>query len=143
MRWLTLSLLSLFLSVAHAADTITIKNVWVRPPVPGNNMTAAYLTIESSQPLTLAKVSSPAAAAVEMHSMNMKGDVMEMRQVEGIDVKPGAPAILERGGLHLMLIDLKKPLKIGDSINLTLTFKPAKGPTLTKRIKAPVKASGN
>lgn len=141
MRWLSLSLLSMVLSVAHAADTVTIKNAWVRAPAPGRPMTAAYLTIESSQPLTLFKVTSPVAGTVEMHTMNMKGDVMEMRQVEGIDVKPGAPANLAPGGLHLMLFDLKKPLKAGDTVALTLSFKDGKRPAVSKGIKVPVKTS--
>lgn len=143
MRWLALPLLSLLLSFAHAADTITVKNAWARASAPGRTITAAYLTIESSRPLTLYKVTSPAAGAVEMHTMNMKGDVMEMHQVEGIAVKPGAPAKLEPGGLHLMLIDLKKPLKAGDTVDLALSFKDGTRPAVSKGIKVPVKTSAD
>lgn len=143
MRWLALPLLSLLLSIAHAADTITVKDAWVRATTPGRTITGAYLTIESTQPLTLYKVTTPVAGTVEMHTMNMKGDVMEMRQVEGIDVKPGSPARLEPGSLHLMLIDLKKPLKAGDTIDLALSFKDGKRPTVSKGIKVPVKTNAN
>lgn len=141
MRWLTLLFLFPFFSVAHAADNITVTQAWVRAPAPGSTITAAYLTIESSQALTLFKVTSPAASAVEMHTMNMKGDVMEMRQIEGIDLKPGQAAKLDRGGMHLMLIDLKKPLKTGDQVSLILHFKKAGKPAISKGIQAPVKTA--
>lgn len=139
MRWLALPLLALYFSVAQAANGITINHAWVRVPAPGSTLTAAYLSIESPQPLTLYKVTSPAAAAVEMHSMSMKGDVMEMRQVDTIAVKPGQVTRLERGGLHLMLIDLKMPLKTGDQVDLVLHFKQAGKPAVSKGIKVPVK----
>jgi periplasmic copper chaperone A len=143
MRWLALSFLVFFCSVANAADELSIKQAWVRVPAPGSTLTAAYLTIESSQALTLYKVTSPAAAAVEMHTMTMKGDVMEMRQVDAIEVKPGQATRLERGGLHLMLFDLKKPLKAGDQVDLVLHFKQAGKPTISKGIKVPVKVTQN
>lgn len=141
MRWLTLPLLVLYLSVANAADSITITRAWVRAPAPGSTLTAAYLNIEAPQALTLFKITSPAAEAVEMHSMSMKGDVMEMRQIESIDVKPGQTTKLEPGGLHLMLINLKKPLKPGDQVPLVLNFKQGGKPRIAKGIKVPVKVT--
>jgi copper(I)-binding protein len=48
-----------------------------------------------------------------------------MRPVEAIEVTPGAPIVLQPGGLHVMLIGLKAPLKEGERFPLTLTFERA------------------
>jgi len=45
-----------------------------------------------------------------------------MRQFDSIDLKAGETATLKPGGLHIMLIDLKQPLKEGESFPLTLTL---------------------
>jgi copper(I)-binding protein len=59
-----------------------------------------------------------------------------MRQIEAIDVPAGGSVSLQPGGLHVILINLKQPLKQGEAFPLTLTF--AKGGTLT--IEVPVKS---
>ena len=61
--------------VSHAADMATVTDAWVRLPPPGAQIAAAYLTLESKQALSLVSVTSPAAQAVEMHSMLMKNGV--------------------------------------------------------------------
>ncbi len=133
---------ALFLSGwAQAADTIVIKDAWVRAPAPGAQVTGAYMTLEVSEAVTLIGASSGAAKAVEVHSMNMKNGVMEMREIKTLDLKPGKATKLEPGGLHLMLIDLKQPLKAGDSVNLILNFSDGKRPTAAKGLKVPVKVA--
>jgi copper(I)-binding protein len=52
----------------------------------------------------------------------MEGDVMKMRAVPKIDLPAGKEVKLEPGGLHVMLIDLKQPLKVGEKVPLTLVF---------------------
>ena len=111
---------------SHAADMATVTDAWVRLPPPGAQIAAAYLTLESKQALSLVSVTSPAAQAVEMHSMSMKNGVMEMRQLSVLEIAAGKPTKLEPGGLHLMLFDLKKPLKAGDQVKLALRFKQSK-----------------
>ena len=54
--------------------------------------------------------------------MVMDGGLMKMRAVKGIDLKPGATVELRPGGYHVMLEDLKQPLKEGDHVPLVLTF---------------------
>ena len=127
MRSLNLFFLTcLCMPASHAADMATVTDAWVRLPPPGAQIAAAYLTLESKQALSLVSVTSPAAQAVEMHSMSMKNGVMEMRQLSVLEIKANIPAKLEPGGLHLMLIDLKKPLKAGDQVKLALRFKQSK-----------------
>ncbi len=55
--------------------------------------------------------------------MSMDGNVMKMREVNGIEIKPSARVALEPGqGYHIMLVGLKQPLKAGEKFPLTLTF---------------------
>jgi copper(I)-binding protein len=85
---------------------------------------AAYMTITAQGGAgdRLIAAASPAANRAELHTHIMEGNVMRMRQVQGIDVKPGETAALKPGGFHVMLLGLKQPLVEGQSFPLTLTF---------------------
>ena len=54
--------------------------------------------------------------------MTMEGHMMRMRPAAGIDVPAGATVPCSSGGYHVMLVDLARPLAVGDRIPLTLTF---------------------
>jgi copper(I)-binding protein len=79
------------------------------------------------------------AGVVEVHEMKMDGDVMKMRALEsGLALPAGKAVELKPGGYHVMLMDLKLPLKKDTTIPLTLTFKDAKGVQSTQELKVPV-----
>jgi hypothetical protein len=99
------------------------------------------MTLEASEPLSLLKVTSTEAQAVEIHSMTMKNGVMEMREMKALELKPGQPVKLQPGGLHLMLVDLKKPLKAGDTVQLVLNFGDGKHPIAAKAVTVPVRTT--
>ncbi|HEY5307255.1 MAG TPA: copper chaperone PCu(A)C, partial [Casimicrobiaceae bacterium] len=84
----------------------------------------AFMTIrnQGTEADRLVSASSPVAGLVEIHEMAMDGGMMKMRAVKGIDIKPGATVELQPGGYHVMLEDLKQPLKEGDRIPVRLTF---------------------
>lgn len=86
----------------------------------------------------LIKADSPVAASVELHTHVKDGDAMRMRPVENIPVPANGQTALEPGGYHVMLIDLRQPLKEGTSIPLTLTFEKAGTVTL----QVPVQKAG-
>jgi copper(I)-binding protein len=68
----------------------------------------------------------PGASRVEVHEMSMDGDVMRMKQIQGgLEIKPGATVELRPGAGHLMFMDLKEPLKEGQTIKGTLVFEKA------------------
>lgn len=141
MRNLALLFLSLMvMPISHAADIAQVSDAWVRLPPPGAQIAAAYLTLESKQTLSLSHVTSPAAEAVEIHTMSMHGGMMEMRQLPALALEAGKPVKLEPGGLHLMLINLKKPLKAGDKVQLVLNFKQGKRAIGAVSVQATVKA---
>ena len=117
--------------VAFAADyqvqDLSIDHPWARATPPGAMTGGAFVTIENKGKVAdkLVDASSPAAKIVEIHEMWMDGGMMKMRAVSGIDVKPGARTELRPGGYHIMLMDLRAPLKVGDRIPLTLVFEKA------------------
>jgi copper(I)-binding protein len=101
-----------------------VANAWVRATSAPQQPAGGYLTITSARGGKLVAVSSP-AGMTEMHEMAMDGTVMRMRQVNAIDLPAGKPVELKPGGLHLMLMGLKAPLKKGDQVPLTLRFEKA------------------
>lgn len=122
---------------ALAQSTVTVSGVWVRETVPGRNVTAAYATVENpgTADLQIVGASAEVAGRVEMHEMMRSGDMMKMSPVKAISVPAKGKVELKPGGLHIMLFDLKRPLKEGETVELTLTTD--KGATV--KAQAPVK----
>ena len=75
--------------------------------------------------MALTAVASPAAARTELHSTSVEEGVMRMRPVARIELPSGKAVKLAPGGLHIMLIGVKQPLKPGDKVPLTLTVQRA------------------
>jgi len=142
---LTLALSSLLnLAGCSAADTsVKISDAWVRASAPGQEVGAAYLNLQSGIDTVLTKVESPVAGSVEIHSMTMDNGVMKMRMLENLPLTAGKLIKLEPGGFHLMLFDLKKPLKAEEKISFVLYFKDSSGKTNNIKIEMPVKTTAN
>lgn len=109
----------LFMGAAAHAQT-RVEEPWVRATVAQQTATGAFMRIRSAEGARLVEVRSPAAKSVEIHSMSMQGDVMRMRQIDGLVLPAGGAVDLAPGGYHLMLVGLVRPLKEGDSVPLTL-----------------------
>jgi copper(I)-binding protein len=110
------------------AGDLVISQAWSRATPGGAKIAGGYLTIENkgSTPDRLVGGAGEVAAKVELHEMAMNNGVMTMRPLDkGLTIEPGKPVKLAPGGLHLMLIDLKNPLKQGDKVPLTLEFEKA------------------
>jgi hypothetical protein len=118
----------------------TASGAWVRATVAPQQPAGGYMTLTSARGGKLVEVRSPSGMA-EMHEMAMDGNVMRMRQVGAITLPAGKPVELKPGGLHLMLMGLKAPLKAGDSVSFTLVVEGADGKRETLELKAPVKAA--
>jgi hypothetical protein len=102
---------------------VEVRDAWTRPAAQGGNG-AIYFIIEnhSSETQDLIGVESDIAEAVEIHESKMSGDVMEMHQLESVSLDPGAEVTFEPGGLHIMLVGLKRDLKVGDEVQVILNF---------------------
>lgn len=125
---------------AAAQAPIVASGAWVREPVPGRSVTAAYLVVENpgSDEIQIVSAASTVAGSVELHEMVRSGDVMKMQPVKRIAVPAGGKVELKPGGLHIMLFDLKQPLKEGDTVAFTLTTNRG----WTVKVPAIVKKSG-
>jgi len=111
-----------------AAGNLRIAEPWARAMLPGQPTGGAYMTIrnQGSEPDRLVAATSPAAGKVEVHTMEMKDEVMVMRPVEdGLEIPAGKSVSLEPGGLHLMFLDVKTPFAEGAEVPVTLEFEMA------------------
>jgi copper(I)-binding protein len=110
------------------AGDLVISQAWSRATPGGAKVASGYLTIENkgTAPDRLVGGSADAAGKVGVHEMATANGVMTMRQLDGgLALPPGATVKLAPNGYHLMLTDLKHPLKQGDSVPMTLTFEKA------------------
>lgn len=124
---------------AALAQTVEVKNAWVRATVQGQKATGAFMSLSAPSGARLKSVSSPVAGVAEVHEMRMEGDVMKMRAMEnGLELPAGKTVELKPGGYHLMLMDLKMPLQKDSSVPLTLVFVDAKGVESKTELKLPV-----
>jgi copper(I)-binding protein len=124
----------------HAAN-VGVDQAWARATVPGQPVGAVYLVIESDADARLIGAASPLASRVEVHEMKMDGSVMRMQEVKAIDLPKGKSVTLEPGGLHLMLMNLKKPIAPGEVIPVVLTVESG-GKLQTIEVRAQARAVG-
>lgn len=136
--YLTTAALTLSFGVALAAD-VEVKAPWVRGTVTGQQATGAFMEITSKAGATLVSAASPVAGVTEIHEMKMDGGIMKMRAVARLDLPAGKPVTLGPGGYHVMLMDLKQPLKKGDSVPLTFKVEGKDKGIETVEIKAEVR----
>ncbi len=110
----------------HPPSAPTVQAGWARPTVAGQAAGGGFISLKGAAAADrLVSVTSPVANTVELHTMEMDGNVMRMRQVPGIDVPAGETVALKPGGNHLMFMGLKQPLKAGEKFPVTLRFEKA------------------
>jgi copper(I)-binding protein len=112
---------------AKAGDLV-ISQAWSRATPNGAKIGAGYFTIENKGATAdkLVGVSGDVSPRIEVHEMSMNNGVMKMRPVDGgLTIDPGKTVKLAPSGYHLMIMDLKSPLKQGDKLPLTLQFEKA------------------
>jgi hypothetical protein len=111
----------------------------VRGTVAQQKASGAFMTITSPVAGRLVSASSPVAGVTEIHEMTMDGQVMRMRAVDGLDLPAGRAVQLKPGGYHVMLMELKQPLKAGETVPITLVIERAGGAKESVRVDAPVR----
>ena len=125
-----------------AAQTVEVKDGWVRTAVPGQMGTGAFMKITAKDGARLVSASSPVAGITEVHEMTMDGGVMKMRALpDGLELPAGKTVDLKPGGYHVMMMDLKTSLPKDTTVALTLVFKDAKGVQSKLELKLPVAAT--
>lgn len=124
---------------AQGQAQVQVQDPWVRASVPHQSVTGAFMQLSSPQGARLVEVRSPVAGKVEMHETTMDGGVARMRHVMRIDIPAGGGVALEPGGYHLMLMALKRQVKEGETVALTLVVEGKDGKRSTVEVKAPVR----
>jgi copper(I)-binding protein len=111
-----------FAAAAAAAAPPTVEDAWARATPPAAKTGAVYLTLTADGADRLLGADSPAAREVQIHTHVNEAGMSRMVQLPELALPAGAGVRLEPGGLHLMLIDLARPLVAGESIELRLTL---------------------
>ncbi|PKN54249.1 MAG: hypothetical protein CVU56_27520 [Deltaproteobacteria bacterium HGW-Deltaproteobacteria-14] len=109
---------------ADPAPNLSVAAPHVRLLPPSAKNTGAFMVITNRGPrdVKLVKADNPVSRATELHTHVDEDGVKKMRQVPFITVPAGGDAVLAPGGLHVMLIDLLRPLREGEVIAITLSF---------------------
>ena len=127
MKQLSLLAASLMFSagvLAGAADNVPVQDPYVRLAPPNAPATGAFMVIKNNgdKDVKVLKADNPVSKVTELHTHLNEGGVMKMRPVPSIDIKAKGEAVLKPGGLHVMMIDIKAPMKEGDVVPITLSF---------------------
>jgi len=114
-------------AIAQGTGPLRIEQPFARATAPTARAGGAFMTIVNSGATAdrLLRAESSVAQRVELHTVIKEGDVMRMREVPAIDVPANGKATLAPGGFHVMLMELKAPLKAGDTAAITLVFEKA------------------
>ncbi len=123
---------------AYQVGAIKIDHPYARSTASGQPTGGGYMTlVNAGVGDRLVSASADVATSVELHEMKMEGDVMKMRQVDGIELGGGKTVELKPGGYHVMFVGLKAPLKEGASFPMKLKFEKAGEVTVEVKIEAP------
>lgn len=139
---LALALLALATPVfaAGLADQVSVADAYVRMAPPGTKTTGAFMTLKNAgdKEARLVSAASSVAKVTELHNHINDGGVMRMRQVKEIVVPAKGEVALKPGSYHVMLIDMKAPLKEGDHVVINLGFADGSGKEVHATVKKPM-----
>jgi hypothetical protein len=126
-----LSLLLLSGGMVHSQtarqNSIVIEHPWSRATPAGAKNGAVYATVINSgnSDDSLIGAATPVGGQVQFHSVVEENGVSRMRELPAVEVRPGAKVTFGPGGMHIMVVGLKEPLKEGQSFPMTMTFEKA------------------
>lgn len=111
-------------------ESLSVNNVFIKASLPGQKVSSAYFTLKNSQDkdIEIKDIHTNVANITEFHTMEMQNSKMVMRKMENVTVPANGALTLSPGADHVMLIQLKQPLKADDKVSFTLNL--ADGQTL-------------
>lgn len=108
---------------AMSSGPLTITDAWVKAAPSGMTAMFGMLKNSGSAPVTVTKAATDLAGMVQLHETVTENGVAKMREKAGGFVIPaGGMFELKPGGNHVMLMDLKKAVKAGDEVEVTLSL---------------------
>jgi copper(I)-binding protein len=139
MRRVALVLAGLVLSASARAD-VKLENAWLRPAYAGQASAMVYVDIESTRALKLVGATSPVAGSAELVLVEPPGaDPPAHKVVRDLPVAANKATRLAYLGSHVRLLDIRKDLKPGDAVPITLTFADGSGKRETRTTEAKVR----
>lgn len=139
----TLTGLTWLLAVSAATaggHAIKIHDPWIQEAPPVTKVLAAYMTLEntSGHPLAIAGSSSPAFERVEIHKSEVHEGMAKMKHQKNLEIPPRGRVEFKPGGYHFMLMGRKRPLRVGDKVELTLSLSDGTQMTITADVRKPM-----
>jgi len=134
------ALIACLLAAPAWAQTVEVNHPWVRGTVTGQTATGAFMELKSPDGATLVGVSSPVSKLAQIHQMTMNKNVMRMQAIPKLDLPAGKTVLLEPGSFHIMLTGLLRPLKKGETVDLTLKIETKDRKLINIPVKAEVRA---
>ena len=142
MKKLTSTLVGAMAFATCAQAQVIAEGAWIRATVAQQTATGAFMALTSARDARLVAVQSPLAGSGEIHQMDMQGQMMRMREVGSLDLPSGKRVNLATGSYHIMLIGLKRQLKVGERVPVSLTVQGKDGKRETLWLKVVVKPIG-
>ncbi|RFP15158.1 copper chaperone PCu(A)C [Duganella sp. BJB488] len=134
-----ISALLLAAAVPAALAQVEVGDAWIRATVPSAKSSGVFMRLKSKQDAQLVAVRAEVAGVAEIHQMQMEGQLMKMHAVPSLDLPAGRMVDLASGGYHVMLMDLKRQLKQGETVPVTLVIRKKGKQTDTVTVDVPVK----
>lgn len=119
------------------ATDLKITDAKIRLVPPTSSVSALFMKIKNNtkKDLKITSIESNISKTVELHNMIMDNGGMQMRPVENIELKANSITELKRGGLHVMFIELKKPLKDGDIHKIKINLDDKTSVTINAKVQ--------
>ena len=124
MRYILLSLLLMLATatIGHAA-IYKFNDAFLRATPARVSAGYVYISNPTNQADILLRASFSAVGRVELHTITTNAaGVVQMQPTKGIKIGANCTTALRTGGLHMMLYDLRRPLKVGDTVKARLEF---------------------
>jgi len=133
------AILALLASLPAFAGELTVTNAWSRSTPPVAKVGVVYFTLKNDTGKSdrLLKLSTPVAGKVEVHRTEMLDGIARMREVAVLHVDAGQTLEFQPGGLHVMLMGLRKPLVAGTTYELDLLFEVAGPRKVRVEVRSP------
>ncbi len=113
-----------FISLVFSQPKIVVENPWIREVPPVSTMSAMFMTLknEGNEEDFLIGVETDISRIAEIHTTIMEEGMMKMRRIEKVRIPPNGKVEFKPMGKHIMLIDLKRPIREGEKVNVILIF---------------------
>ena len=127
---------------SEATPVLSYSDAFVMEPIGSRDMTMGGVTLSvEGGDVTLLSASAPGIEAIELHTMAMVDDRMQMRQVENFEIADGEVLELKRGGNHMMMFGVGEGVVGGETVDITLNFE-TDGEPMTLVVEADVRVVG-